>query len=481
MRSKCRELGLGFDPWQHGTGQVILAKRADGLYAAGIGGVVISIPRQVGKTYLLGAIVFALCLLNPNLTVIWTAHRLRTANETFSSMRSMSRRKKIKPFVEKIILGSGEEEIRFANGSRILFGARERGFGLGFSGVDVLVFDEAQRLSEAAIDDMVPTTNQAPNPLLLFTGTPPRPTDSGEVFTNKRAEALASGRDIGFGATTADLDEAFRAELADEDTAYIEFSADADAKPDDWAQIRRGNPSHPLRTPRASVLRMRKNLTPDSFLREGMGIWDDDAAKSTIPVKVWGNRADRSENPAPHVGRVWLAIDTDPDRARTSIVACGVRVGGRPLVEVTSTEDGAVDNHAGVEWAVLRAKEIHARNPIAAVLVVATAAAGSLIKALQAAKLPVVPVTDQQYKQACGQFYDAAVETGLLEHLAQRVLDDAVKVAIKRPSGDAWVWDRKKATADITPVTGATLALYGWASKAGVKRNAGKGRVVVMS
>jgi hypothetical protein len=62
---------------------VILAKRADGKYAATIGGTGLSIPRQVGKTFLVGAIVFALCLLCPNLTVIWTAHRLRTAEETF--------------------------------------------------------------------------------------------------------------------------------------------------------------------------------------------------------------------------------------------------------------------------------------------------------------------------------------------------------------------------------------------------------------
>jgi phage terminase large subunit-like protein len=116
VRDKCRDLGLEFDEWQHGAGRVILAKRADGKYAATIGGTALSIPRQVGKTFLVGAIVFALCLLNPGLTVIWTAHRLRTAGETFDKMQGMARRAKIKPFVAKIVLGSGEEEIRFRNG-----------------------------------------------------------------------------------------------------------------------------------------------------------------------------------------------------------------------------------------------------------------------------------------------------------------------------------------------------------------------------
>jgi hypothetical protein len=39
----------------------MLGKGADGLYAADA--VVLSIPRQVGKTYLIGWIVFALCLI----------------------------------------------------------------------------------------------------------------------------------------------------------------------------------------------------------------------------------------------------------------------------------------------------------------------------------------------------------------------------------------------------------------------------------
>jgi hypothetical protein len=298
-------------------------------------------------------------------------------------------------------------------------------------------------------------------------GTPPRPVDPGEAFTNKRRKALANkAKDVGAGFG---------------DMVYVELSADPTADPDDRSQVMLANPSVPKRTPWDSIARLRENVGSDeSFLREGLGVWDDDAALATIPPRAWADRADRSEDPAPHVGRIWLAIDADPDRARTSIVACGARENGKPLVEVTSTEAGVVDNHPGVEWALVRAVEIHRRNPISAVLVVTSAAAGSLIKGLTDAKLPVVPVTEQQYKQACGQFYDAVVETGQVEHLAQRVLDDAVKIAIKRPSGDAWVWDRKRA-GDITPVTGGTLARYGWALKLGTKRNAGKGRVVALA
>jgi hypothetical protein len=53
----------------------------------------------------------------------------------------------------------------------------------------VLIFDEAQILTDNALDDMIPATNQSRQPtgaLLLFMGTPPKPTDPGEVFRRMR-------------------------------------------------------------------------------------------------------------------------------------------------------------------------------------------------------------------------------------------------------------------------------------------------------
>ena len=75
VEAKCAEFGDEFDAWQQGAGRLILAKREDGSYAATVGGITLAIPRQVAKTFLVGRIVFALCVLFPGLRVIWTAHR----------------------------------------------------------------------------------------------------------------------------------------------------------------------------------------------------------------------------------------------------------------------------------------------------------------------------------------------------------------------------------------------------------------------
>ena len=58
IRDTCNAIGWTFDRWQDGLGRLITALDGTGLYAAETS--VISIPRQVGKTYLIGCIVFAL-------------------------------------------------------------------------------------------------------------------------------------------------------------------------------------------------------------------------------------------------------------------------------------------------------------------------------------------------------------------------------------------------------------------------------------
>lgn len=441
VRDKCHELGVTFDEWQDGAGRIILSKRADGSYACSIGGVVISIPRQVGKTFLIGAIVFALGLLHPGLTVIWTAHRLRTADETFASMLAFSRRKKIAPHMLRPVLGSGEEEIRFRNGSRILFGARERGFGRGFAMVDVLVFDEAQILTENAIDDMVPATNQAANPLLLFTGTPPKPTDPSEVFTTKRNDALAGDA---------------------EDGAYIEFSADEGCNPMDRLQWAKANPSYPVRTNDAAMLRMKKNLTADSFVREALGIWDSKVDPSVIPG--WDALADPESRIVS--GWAWaLAVsplELGPQWATVGVA--GRREDGRFHVEW-------MEHRQGTSWVVDYCKAKYAVNRLP-LRVHKTGPEGAFITLLREAGVEVEEISSAQAAHATGLFVKAArvdpVEDGEeppppgLHHLGQSILSKAVKNAVIRTSVDgAALWSQRNSSVEITALMACTVAAGG--------------------
>ena len=57
VEAKGLELGLGFDWWQSQLGTVCLGYGADGKYAATVGGIGLSIPRQVGKTYFVATLL----------------------------------------------------------------------------------------------------------------------------------------------------------------------------------------------------------------------------------------------------------------------------------------------------------------------------------------------------------------------------------------------------------------------------------------
>ncbi len=451
---KCADLGVTFDPWQHGIGAPALGKRKDGKYAATVGGVVLSIPRQVGKTFLVGMIIIALCLIHPGLTVLWTAHRTRTATKTFKSLQAMVRKKKIWPNVLAIRTANGEQEIVFRNGSIIMFGAREQGFGRGFDEVDVEVFDEGQILTEKALEDMVPAANQSRHEagaLLFFMGTPPRPSDPGEEFSNRRKKAL-SGKA--------------------KNMVYVEFSADDDADPDDREQWAKANPSFPLRTPVESMERMRENLTDDdSFRREALGIWDPIAKSSVIDAEAWKGQSDVESRA---VDKLALAIDVSPERSSASVGLAGQRADGSWHIELD-------DQRNGIAWVVPHVAALLDANPaIRAVVVDGLSPAATLVPEFERHGITVTVTTARDMATACGSIFDGIYQKWL-HHIGQQQVAVSLSTAGKRPLlQDAWGWSRKTSTSDITPVVALTLALWGAMSDAvkAPKKRQRSGRVV---
>ncbi|MBI3226619.1 MAG: terminase [Mycolicibacterium cosmeticum] len=445
VRDTCHNLGWGFDTWQDGAGRLILALDSEGLYAADQ--TVISIPRQVGKTYLVGAIVFALALIIPGLTVIWTAHRFKTARETFDSMKAMAKGAKCAPHIDKISDSHGDEGIYLRNGSRILFGARENGFGLGFTGVGVLILDECQRVTEKAMDDLIPTMNTVANPLLFMMGTPPRPTDPGEVFTMLRQDALDA-------VTGGEENPVSVHGVSNELSLYIEFSADPDADLDDRDQLRKANPSYPGRTNERAVRRMRKNLSDDAFRREGLGIWPkvnvhQDIIRPTRWAKLIGIGAD--EDIAPNA----LAVDMSHGMD-ISVGAAWIDGPGAHVEEVWAGTDVA----GAIEWV---AKVAGRRIPV---VIDDLSPAAQMIPGLKARRVKVIRSTARYMAKGCLMFQTRG-KAGTLTHAGQESVTNALKGARRRPIADAggWGYDRRDSTAIIHPLVSVTLALAGATEK----------------
>jgi hypothetical protein len=431
-------LGLGFDWWQAQLGTVCLGYDSRGKYAATVGGIGLSIPRQVGKTYFVLAMIVVLCVLFPGLQVVWTAHHLRTSTKTFTTLRGICRRRKIAPLVRAMRAANGEQQVEFTNGSMIMFGARSQGFGRGFDEIDIEVFDEAQILDTKALEDMIAATNQARNEhgaLLFFMGTPPRPSDPSEAFESRRAKAL---------------------EGKAPNAVWLEIAADRGSDPDDRSQWPIMNPSFPHRTPVESMERLRENLgDDDSWNREGRGIWDAMDSSRVIDEDSWNRVADPASMA---IERLSLAIDVPPNRSVASVALAGQRPDGRWHVELD-------DSRKGVDWVIPWVVSRASKNRLHAVVVdemsgLVEERRGRHYLIGTDVVVTLAAAEGRHMAIACAKFYDGVID-GSVMHTDQPQVNVALSLARKRPLAGGWAWNRKDAASDITPVVAETLALWG--------------------
>jgi hypothetical protein len=452
IQPRLADMAINYDTWQAGAAQLILARDAEGRYVATIGGVTFSIPRQVGKTFTIGSLLVAMCLEYPGLRVVWTSHHLRTTTNTFRAMQGMCRRKKVAPHLAHngIRVANGEQEIRFANDSIIMFGARERGFGVGIDAIDILVCDEAQRLSSRALADMMPTTNQARHEhgaLVFFIGTPPRPDDNGDEFAARRRKALAGRMTNGI---------------------YIELSADKDADLDDPKQWAKANASYPHRTPHESMLRLRENLTDDGdWRREAMGIWDDDAdlVSRVIMPDEWN--ATGVETP-PADGVKALGVKFAVDGSRVAVSGAIKPTVGPIHVELVGAHSGtmAAGTAALATWVAERWKNY------VAIVVDGKSHAGAFVDALLAAGVPkhvIVTPTWPEVATANAMLLDAVIQKQMT-HLSiegQQQLDQSVTQSSKKIRGTegAWSFVCPADPGGEVPIASAALAHWGAKTK----------------
>lgn len=451
VRDRCAQWGIAFDPWQDGLGRAMLAKRSDGKYAAGVGGVCMSLPRQVGKTFTVGNMVFGLALTTPNLKVLWSAHRTRTSAETFKVMQGIAREKEVAPSINHVRRANGQEEIEFANGSRILFGARESGFGRGFDKVDILVFDEAQILTQKPIDDMIAATNAAPNGLVIYLGTPPKPSDPCEVFTRIRTEALEGG---------------------DGETLYVEFSAPGKHAIDDEREWAAANPSYPARTSHVAMRRLLKNLGEDSFRREGLGVWDTQTALTpAIPPSVWEATCASETDLAKRDKTAHFAVRFSADGAWVALAAASRLDDGRVFVDAVRMEEAA----AGTAWLIQWLCEPDRLERTGRIIVEGKSGAAYLIDQLRASgitgRVLVAPRT-QDAIDAHSLMLARLTEQSLC-HLPHSELDRQASLAQRRTIGTQGGFGWKAPDGDTCCLLDAvTLAAWSVTKNKNVKRTA---------
>lgn len=428
MRRTCRsDLGVTLDGWQEGMATLLFGRREGGALACTIGGLGASIMRQVGKTYGFAAIFVTLCLYRPGTKLLWTSHHNKTSGETFLAMQAFCQQPLVKRFIKRIYLGSGDEEVRFSNGSRILFGARERGFGIGIPRVDGIMFDEGQILSAKALENLVATMNQSQLGLHLYVGTPPKPGDMCDVFVDMRTKAQSG---------------------LSKNLVWIEMGADEDADLDDLA-VYAVNPSYPHWTPLESMQRLREVLGPDAFRRQGLGIWPRGVG-TRIDLVAWTRLEDR-DRPAP--ARVVVTVVVAPYQVSAALGIAGVPADGKKSRTAVATY-----SEPGMGWIAAKIAELEAARTVAEVWLCPGEARGASVDLVQ------IPGLDRYEKMSVPDIaasctaFQSAIKEAAMTHYGQPALDTGIAAARTRRSGSGETWEE-----DTAPeVIAAAAALFKW-------------------
>jgi len=236
--------------------------------------------------------------------------------------------------------------------------------------------------------------------------------------------------------------------------AYFEWSAPGEADPGSMDTWQACMPALGHTINEKAIRAEFERMDLPEFRRAYLNQWPDDAPDEwlVIPKGPWMALADPQ---SAIKGRLVFSIDMTPDRSFTALGASGKRADGLRHVEV-------IDHKRGSGWTLDRAIELDRKwHPIGWVVDPA-GPAGSLIAGMEAAGLNVIKPTARDAMQACGQFYDAVMDTASLRHRGQEPLNTALAGADRRPLGDGWAWDRKALSADISPLVAVTNASWGF-------------------
>ena len=200
-------------------------------------------------------------------------------------------------------------------------------------------------------------------------------------------------------------------------------------------------------------------------------MWSSDTELSVIPQAAW----DECEVEfAPEGPSTAIGLDMNPERT-TVAVAVAVKTDAGTHVELARIDepDSTIEL---VNWISQRARR---RVPV---VVDAYSPARSLEPGLKQKKARTFALSGNELMQACGGFYDAVTQDGVVTHAGQEHLTASLMSAKRQSIGDAggWKWSRKALDSDLTPLMAVTCAWFGAEKFARpVSANDQKGRVLI--
>lgn len=421
-----RQLGQPLMPWQQLVADV--ASEVDpesGLPA--FREVVVTVPRQSGKTTLVLAYELHRALMwgRPQRIAYTAQTGFDARRKLIDDQAPILLQSPLAAAVEKVQKAQGNEAIVFRNGSRIDVLASSESAGHGRT-LDLPILDEVFADADDRREQaLLPAMSTRPDAQLFVVSTMGT---EGSTYLNRKVETGRSAvvERLGSG------------------IAYFEWSADSsvDVDIDDPAVWWSCMPALGHTISEDVVRHARQTMSEGDF-RRSMLNQKTISDERVIPAGVWGEVC--GEDVAPE-GRLVFALDVNPERSGAAVAVADDQGRGE-LVEF----------RPGVGWVVNRVVELSSKWG-ASVRLDAYSPAGSLADELVSRGVRVERYATREVSYACGSFFDRLMDqkVRVRRHAA---LDEAAAGARRRSTGDSWVWARKDAECDVSPLIALTLAL----------------------
>ncbi len=417
-------------PWQSRAANVALEVGPDGRYWYRT--IVITVPRQAGKTKFIGDIADHRCLTLPAARVWLTQQTGKDASawmrdEHFSSLGRAT------PLAGRYQLSrrAGSEGVYWPhNGSWFRAFPPLRDALHGKQG-DLIFADEVWALNTQQGADLRqavrPTMATRPGAQLWVVST------VGDDQSGFLDGYLSLGQDSINDPTSR--------------VCYIDYGIDEHTDPEDLQAVAKAHPAygHTIDLDALNAARTDFAADPAGWSR-AYGNRPTRARVAAFDPTLWAKAGTEPMTPPDHVG---LAFDVTPSGDRTAVAAAWRDTDGHAWIEI-------IDSAPGSTWlrTALGTRSLPIGYDTAGI---ATLAAADELAHTHRGRLTGLDTVD--VATACAVLA-REVDQGTLRHTRQPSLNDAVACAARRPIRDGgWAWGRKASTGNIAPLVAATLAL----------------------
>ena len=423
-------LGVDPMPWQTQVLDTALERRADGRFFYDT--VVVTVPRQSGKTTLVQALAGWRAGTAEGLRMAYTAQARKDAAERIFDLGDVLAR--VDPLGVTVYRAAGSERIQWSNGSRLaVVSPNAKG---GHGGTYVLVIaDEAWTLDTHVLQSLIPAQAAIPDAQFWLIST---------AGTNE-SHVLESFRETG------------REQLnqTNANVAYFEWGMDGtDLDPLDPPSWWRTHPALGYTITEERLTNAARTMPPAEFIRAyaNKTVAADAAA---IPVDWWDETGDPYivppvDDPDAHLV---LSIDVNPGPAGAAIAAAFLRPDGTPHIDLIEHRAGPV-----ASWIPQRVAALVETYRPAAIAYDARGPANVVDRDLtivgEQTGIPVRRLYPRDVAAGCAALFDR-LHNRTVTHGRDEAFDLAAAGARKKPYGDVWFWHRRRSLNDVSISTKA--------------------------